>query len=79
MASPAIQTQSDRVFTGPTHPSRKACPDCGSHRASRSHRQGILERYVLRVLQIRPYRCIICYRRFYRRETPAQQVASKTV
>jgi len=61
------------------YPHRKACPDCGGRRLARSQRRGILERYVLRALQIRPYRCIICYGRFYFRETTLRQVMSKTV
>lgn len=74
MASPAVQTRSTDVLVSPTHQlTRKVCPDCGSHRTSRSQRIGVLERYVLSALQIRPYRCIVCYKRFYRRERSAQR------
>ena len=68
MASPALQNRLTEVLLSSTRSSRKACPDCGSHRSSRSQRFGILERYVLRVMQVCPYRCIVCYKRFYRRE-----------
>jgi len=82
MASPAIQTRPAAVLTSPTHRihhSRKPCPDCGSYQLCKSQRQGVLERFILRALKIRPYRCIICYGRFYFREAQMPQAASKTV
>jgi hypothetical protein len=59
----------------PLHPSRKTCPSCGSHQLSRSHRRGIIERYVLRALEIRPFRCTACDARFYGRDASEQQVS----
>jgi hypothetical protein len=74
MASQAVQTRStDALVSSTLHPIRRACPDCGSHRTCRSQRFGVLERYVLSALQIRPFRCIVCYRRFYRRDRSAQR------
>jgi ribosomal protein L33 len=46
-----------------------ACPACGSDFYSRSHRRGLVERYILRALHLRPFRCLGCDSRFYRRET----------
>jgi len=43
---------------------RRICPECGSTEISRSRRRGLLEHYVLRVLQIHPYRCLSCSHRF---------------
>jgi DNA-directed RNA polymerase subunit RPC12/RpoP len=62
-----------------SHSKTKSCPRCGSRRFTRSHRRGIAERFVLRALQIRPYRCAACDGRFYSREMPRQEVASRTV
>ena len=44
-----------------------SCPKCGNHNVHRSHRQGSLEKYLLRSLHISPYRCEACYGRFFRR------------
>jgi PilZ domain len=43
------------------------CPKCGNHNVHRSHRQRFLEKYLLRLLGICPYRCEACYQRFFRR------------
>jgi ribosomal protein L37AE/L43A len=41
------------------------CPDCGSVHVKRSRQRGVLERYLIPILQLRPYRCRDCYARFY--------------
>jgi hypothetical protein len=44
---------------------KRLCPNCRSVETSRSHRMGPLEKYILGVLGLRPYRCMICDLRFY--------------
>lgn len=43
------------------------CPSCGSRRVRRSHRRGFVERIFLRVLWLRPFHCMDCYKRFHSR------------
>jgi len=45
--------------------SRRSCPACGGHHVRRSRRNGLVERVLLRVVFIRPYRCLLCDKRFY--------------
>jgi hypothetical protein len=52
-----------------TQHNRKACPCCRGKEVYRSHRRGIVERYVLRAVQVRPYRCAACDNRFYKQES----------
>jgi hypothetical protein len=47
------------------HPERH-CPRCGSAEVFRSHRRGTMERYLLRAIGMRPFRCVNCDARFYR-------------
>jgi hypothetical protein len=42
------------------------CPDCGGSTAFYSRRRGFTEKYVLRFLLLRPYRCADCFQRCYR-------------
>ncbi len=44
---------------------KKPCPHCRSMETSRSHRHGSVERYLLGVIGILPYRCLDCDARFY--------------
>jgi hypothetical protein len=44
---------------------KRQCPNCESVGNSRSHRNGPLEKYLLRALGVRPYRCLNCGVRFY--------------
>ena len=44
---------------------KRACPHCKSLETSRSHRHGGVERYLLRVIGVLPYRCLDCDARFY--------------
>jgi hypothetical protein len=44
---------------------KRACPHCRSLETSRSHRQGSVEPYFLRVIGVLPYRCLSCDARFY--------------
>jgi hypothetical protein len=44
---------------------KRACPHCRSLETSRSRRHGGIERYLLRVIGILPYRCLDCDARFY--------------
>jgi hypothetical protein len=41
------------------------CPQCRSIETSRSHRRGTVERYLFTVIDVRPFRCLICDARFY--------------
>jgi hypothetical protein len=41
------------------------CPQCRSIETSRSHRRGAVERYLLAVIGVRPFRCLNCDARFY--------------
>ncbi len=43
------------------------CPSCESRRVRRSHRRGFVERVFLRVLSLRPFHCMDCYKRFHSR------------
>lgn len=43
----------------------RACPRCQCKCIRRSHRVGLVERYLLRMSFVRPYRCLDCDRRFY--------------
>lgn len=43
----------------------RACPACGGRNVHRSRRHGLLERTLLRLLRLRPYRCPDCNYRFY--------------
>jgi hypothetical protein len=44
---------------------KRLCPNCGSVENHRSHRNGPLEKYILGVFGVRPYRCMNCDVRFY--------------
>jgi PilZ domain len=46
------------------------CPRCGATRIRRAHRRGFVERIFLRLLWLRPFHCIDCYKRFYSRPKP---------
>ena len=46
-------------------PSKHSCPQCSSADIYRSRRQGLVEKYILPALRLRPYRCIDCNNRFY--------------
>jgi hypothetical protein len=43
-----------------------SCPLCESEQIRRSRRHGILERKILPVLFVRPFRCLRCDLRFFR-------------
>jgi len=45
--------------------SRPRCPYCRSMETSRSHRRGPVEKYLLRAIHVRVYRCDDCNSRFY--------------
>jgi hypothetical protein len=44
---------------------KRTCPHCRSLETSRSHRHGSVERFLLRVIGVLPYRCLDCDARFY--------------
>jgi hypothetical protein len=46
-------------------PNKRACPRCNSLDTSRSRRHGSVERYLLGVIGVLPYRCLDCDARFY--------------
>jgi predicted Zn-ribbon and HTH transcriptional regulator len=44
----------------------KTCPVCHSERIHQSRRKGVLEKIVLAVMFVRPFRCERCDARFFR-------------
>jgi predicted RNA-binding Zn-ribbon protein involved in translation (DUF1610 family) len=44
---------------------KRLCPYCRSVEITRSHRRGPIERYLLRAIRVRVYRCDDCGSRFY--------------
>jgi hypothetical protein len=46
------------------------CPKCQSKNIRKSKRRGLLESVVSTVAQMRPYRCLSCDSRFFRRPIP---------
>ena len=50
-----------------SYDSKRFCPYCGGSEVYRSHRRGTMERYLLRAVGVRPFRCVNCNARFYRR------------
>jgi hypothetical protein len=42
------------------------CPNCESARIHQSRRRGIVERVILALLFVRPFRCELCDQRFFR-------------
>jgi hypothetical protein len=44
---------------------RRSCPHCRSVEVTRSHRRGPIEKYLLRAIHVRVYRCDDCNSRFY--------------
>jgi hypothetical protein len=43
----------------------RLCPYCRSVETARSHRRGPIEKYLLRAIRVRVYRCDDCNSRFY--------------
>jgi predicted RNA-binding Zn-ribbon protein involved in translation (DUF1610 family) len=44
---------------------KRKCPNCGCVEISRSHRNGLLEKYLFGAVGVHPYRCLNCSVRFY--------------
>jgi hypothetical protein len=44
---------------------KRLCPYCRSVEITRSHRRGPIEKYLLRAIHVRVYRCDDCNSRFY--------------
>jgi hypothetical protein len=42
------------------------CPNCDSARIHQSRRKGIVEKMILTLLFVRPFRCELCDERFFR-------------
>ncbi len=53
------------------------CPTCQSGRIHQSRRKGILERGILAVIFVRPFRCERCDSRFYRWSMSANPNSSR--
>jgi hypothetical protein len=47
------------------------CPECHSEQLRRSKRRGVIERHLLSIIALKPYRCESCLHRFFR--WPARQ------
>jgi transposase-like protein len=54
------------------------CPLCRSGRIHQSRRKGIIERGILAVIFVRPFRCERCDSRFYRWSFSANHNSSRT-
>jgi hypothetical protein len=52
------------------------CPKCLSSNIRRSKRRGLLESVVSTVTRVRPYRCLSCDSRFFRRAVAHEERAS---
>jgi hypothetical protein len=46
-------------------PRIRHCPFCGSHDVARSNRSDIVEKLVLPICLLRPFRCLTCEERHY--------------
>ncbi len=57
----------------------KQCPLCHSERIHQSRRKGILEKIMLAVLFVRPFRCERCDCRFFRWSLSENPNASREV
>jgi hypothetical protein len=44
---------------------KRPCPHCRTTETSGSHRHGVVERYLLSIIGVLPYRCLDCDARFY--------------
>jgi hypothetical protein len=57
---------------------RRVCPFCRSADVRRSKRRGFFELYLLRLVLLRPFRCMECDRRHYglvaKRKPAAQRI-----
>jgi len=47
--------------------SKRPCPYCRGSEVFRSHSRGTMERYLLRAVGVRAFRCVNCNARFYGR------------
>lgn len=57
---------------------KRSCPHCRSQETSRSHRRGLIEKYLLPSIRVRPYRCARCDARFYALSQGEEQTSSAT-
>jgi hypothetical protein len=46
-------------------PNNRPCPHCRSTETARSHRHRGVERFLLGIVGVLPYRCLSCDARFY--------------
>ena len=60
-------------------PPARQCPVCESLELRRSRRHGVFERYLLTPLGLFPYRCEVCYKRFYSRRRKSVKSANVDV
>ncbi len=54
-----------------------SCPQCRSERIHQSRRKGIIERRILTLIFVRPFRCERCDYRFFRRTLTANPNSSR--
>jgi hypothetical protein len=68
-AMPEIELSSSKQHGSTAGPlpvaTRRLCPYCRSVETARSHRRGPIEKYLLRAIHVRVYRCDDCDARFY--------------
>ena len=53
------------------------CPNCESARIHQSRRKGIVEKLILALLLVRPFRCEVCDQRFFRWSLAASPKGSR--
>jgi len=54
-----------------------SCPLCQSERIHKSRRQGVVEKTVMAMIFLRPFRCLRCDSRFFRWTFSANTQASR--
>jgi predicted Zn-ribbon and HTH transcriptional regulator len=54
-----------------------SCPNCESARIHQSRRKGIVEKVILAMLFVRPFRCERCDQRFFRRSIATEPNGSR--
>ena len=68
-AMPEIELSSNQQRGSTAGPlpaaTKRRCPHCRSVETARSRRRGPIEKYLLRAIHVRAYRCVDCNARFY--------------
>lgn len=62
---------------GGSNGTHSMCPNCGSGEIHATRWTGLVERCVLYLCGMCPYRCRTCYKRFYMRTVAHQETANR--